>query len=261
MAQPVPPWTYAQDAFWEWFQTDPAFAQARQQIPQPQGSGRCALCGRETDAWIAAGQWKTFTDWTAFRSPGAGLCPPCWAAKAYGHNAAPSGLAMAADGRPLNGRSYSLLIAKTASGLAGAVPWTGSWWDIPADRPLVAQIVRGDLPSRQHWIFHADVSANPETVALLVNGERTWIRQTQIEAVRRWLVPLLADPVKARDAVPRRAEPLSTLPWTPWFADLFPVSPVLSPYARTVLASLVKRALDQAAAPSVNPKEDGDDGP
>ena len=234
-------WTYAQDAFWEWFQSRQEFTLAQTQIPQSQGSGLCAVCGRETEYWIKSDGWKTFTDWSVFRSPGGGLCRPCWVAKHYGRIASKTGLAIGPQGQALNGRSYSLWIAKTTHGIQGAVPWSGSWWELPTERPLVAQIVWGDRPSRQHWLYHAIVSANEEIVALLVNGEIAWVSQQQIVRFREWVIPVLNDVALAKKFVPDQARPVSSLPWARLFYDLFPPSPVLSLSVRSILGGLVKR--------------------
>lgn len=239
----IPRWLYPQDAFWDWFLVAPAFAIARQTVPPASGAGRCALCGRMTDHWITTERWATFTDWSAFRGPGAGLCPPCWAAKVYGHVGVQGGLAIHPDGRPGSGRSYSVLIVDAAQGITGFTPWSGAWWDIPPTRPLVALLVRGDNPSRQHWIFHAAVSASPDTVALLINGTMVWLPQDRLTLLHNWIHPLLEDPQAARQAVPQEAQALAALSWGPWFYEVFPVSPTLTFPIRQLLGNLVKRTV------------------
>ena len=245
------PWLYAQDAFWEWMQQDPALAHALRALPTQRQAGYCMVCGRETSDGIVS-KWDTFTDWSVFRLKDSHLvCPACYTAKVYGHVGQQGQLVIQDDGRPGNGRSYSMLFVQTATGIDGKVPWDGAWWTIPDTRPLMAMIVRGDNPSRQHWLFHASVSRNAEVVILPINDRAMWLPQAVIQAWGEWMAETLVDPQALAAAQPpqkgKQVETaLTAMPWAEAFMARVPLSLSITPPLRGVLASLARTALQAA---------------
>lgn len=240
------PWLYPQDAFWAWMQQTPHMHPAIQAMPTKRQAGICMVCGRETPDGIFE-KWETFTDWSIFRAKDSWVtCPACWAAKVYGHVGQGDHLVIRPNGRPGNGRSYSMLLVHTTTGVMGSVPWTGDWWDIPPIRPLVAMIVRGDNPSRQHWIFHAAISLNAEGVSLLVNGNMIWLPQTTIDQWHDWMQHTLSSPESLRAALPKRKgdRALALMPWAETFYQAFPLTPTLTAPLRGLLGSLIRQRLE-----------------
>lgn len=234
-------------------QHEPTMAPVLRALPAVRRAGYCMVCGRETAEGLTT-KWETFTDWSIFRVKDSPLvCPACYVAKVYGHAGQQGHLLIQADGRPGNGRSYSMLITATATGIEGQVPWDGAWWTIPDTRPLMAMIVRGDTPSRQHWLFHAGISRNDEVVLLPINDHTVWLPQAVIRAWGAWMAETLENPQALAAAQPPKTgktvqTALAAMPWAEAFTARVPLSPTLPPPVRGVLASLARVALQTAYA-------------